>query len=168
MYRFYLWLVLLGLAFAPAGWSDAAEFHLSDGTDFSGEVASATDQGLVIRLKVGGFSERISWAKLTQETLKDLAKDSKAASFVEPYIDVPPEEKAKAKRKEIELKPVPRPQRLEGRISLFAALNTPIGLLILFIFLVANVYAGFEIAVFRHQPIVLACVVSAFVPWLVL
>jgi hypothetical protein len=160
-----LWLVLLGLAFVLAGTSDAAEFHLIDGTDLSGEVASATDQGLVIRLKVGGFSERISWAKLTQETLKELAKDPKTtAGFVEPYIDVPPEEKAKAKRKEIEIKPVPRPPRLEGRISLFAALNTPIGLLVLFIFLVANIYAGFEIAVFRHQPIVLSCVVSAFVP----
>jgi hypothetical protein len=79
-------------------------------------------------------------------------------------LTVAPEEKARAKRKEIELKPVPRPPRPEGRISLFAALNTPIGLLILVIFLVANVYAGFEIAVFRHQPIVLACVVSAFVP----
>jgi len=164
MYRFYFWFVLLGLTFVHAGRSDAAEFHLSDGTDLSGEVASATDQGLVIRLKVGGFSERISWAKLTQETLKELAKDPKTATFVESYIDIAPEEKAKAKRKEIELKPVPRPPRLEGRISLFAALNTPIGLLILVIFLVANVYAGFEIAVFRHQPIVLACVVSAFVP----
>src|SRR4030095_3431804 len=106
MYRFRLWLVLSGLAFVLAGWSEAGEFHLSDGTDFSGEGACATDQGLVFRLEGGGVSERISWAKLTQETLKELAKDPKTASFVEPYIDVPPEEKAKAKRKEIELKPV--------------------------------------------------------------
>src|SRR6185503_42226 len=39
MYRFYFWFVLLALAFVLAGRSDAAEFHLSDGTDLSGEVA---------------------------------------------------------------------------------------------------------------------------------
>jgi hypothetical protein len=143
--------------------SDAAEFHLSDGTDSAaGGVGHGPRPGYPA--KGGRLFGRISWAKRTQETLQDLAKDPKAANFVKPYIDVAPEETPKAKRKEIEIKPVPRPARLEGRVSLFAALNTPIGLLILFIFLVANVYAGFEIAVFRHQPIVLACVVSAFVP----
>ena len=88
MNRFYLWLAVFSLAFAHAGRSHAVEFHLTDGTDFSGEVASATDQGLVIRLKVGGFSERFSWARLTQETLKELAKDAKTATFVEAYIDL--------------------------------------------------------------------------------
>jgi hypothetical protein len=162
MHRFLYLVLFLGFAWLPTNRSCAADFHLTDGTDLVGELASATDEGFVIRLTTGIFSPRIPWSRLSQETLKALATDPKSAEFVEPYIETPPDEKAK--RKAIEIKPVPRIDRPEGRISLFAAFSTPIGLAILLVLIVANVFAGYEIALFRHQPVLLVCAVSLVLP----
>src|SRR5207253_4755869 len=117
-----------------------------------------------LRLNAGGFSERISWSKLNQETLKSLMANPKTAPFVEPYIEVPAEEKAKAKRQAIDVKPVPHPARPQGHISLFAALSTPMGLVILIVLVAANLYAGYEVALFRHHPFLLVCAVSLVLP----
>src|SRR5690349_24900662 len=87
-----------------------AEFHLNNGDVLRGEAASFNDDGLVVRLDVGGFSPRTPWGKFTQETLKLLDQNPQAKPFVEPYIEIPIEvkEKAKEKKKEIIVKDPPR------------------------------------------------------------
>src|SRR5689334_3055992 len=70
-----------------------AEFRLNNGDVLKGEAASFNDDGLVVRLDIGGFSPRIAWGKLTQETLKQLAPNPQATEFVDPYIEIPPEVK---------------------------------------------------------------------------
>lgn len=97
MHRFFCLVILFGFAWLPPNRSCAADFHLTDGTDLTGELASATDEGFVIRLTTGIFSPRIPWSRLTQETLKALAGDPKSSEFVEPYIEIPIDEKAKKK-----------------------------------------------------------------------
>src|SRR3569833_349993 len=75
------------------------EYRLSDGDVLKGEAASFNDDGLVVRLDIGGFSPRIPWGKFTQETLSALAQNPEAKEFVEPYLDVPLNVKEKAKEK---------------------------------------------------------------------
>ena len=164
MYRLYLWLALLCFSVGFATRARAEELRLLDGTVLIGEVASPNDMGVIVKLAAGGFSDRIPWVKLTQDTLKSLAKNAKAGAFAEPYVEEALDEKSKAKREAITIKPPPRPERPAGRVSLFAALNTPAGLMILLVFFAANIFAGFEIAIYRHQPVVMTCVISAVAP----
>src|SRR6185437_3062346 len=101
------WLLILFLGgFSASG----AEYHLSNGDVLKGEAASFNDDGLVVRLDIGGFSPRIPWGKFTQETLKELSTNPQAKEFVEPYIDIPIEvkEKEKKKKKEIRVAEPPR------------------------------------------------------------
>lgn len=164
MRSFCLFCLVVGIVGQASYQALSAEFRLSDGTVVRGEVASFDDNGLVVRLDIGGFSPRVNWSKLTQETLKDLAKNPEAAKFVDPFIETPPEpEKEKKKKKEIVIKPVPRTERPE-KTNLIAIVTAPAGLAILAILFLANLYAGYEIALFRNRPIVLVCGVSAIFP----
>src|SRR5437879_1887165 len=108
--------------------SFAGEYHLNNGDIIRGEPVSFNDDGMVVRLTIGGHSPRISWSKFTQDSLKELAKEPQAAKFVEPFIEVPPAPKDKEKKKrEFLLKPVPRVERVE-KPHFFASFGTPAGL----------------------------------------
>jgi hypothetical protein len=144
----------------------ADEFRLANGNTLRGELASADEDGLVVRLEVGGFSKREPWVNFSQETLKEVAKDKKLAPLVEPFIELAPEElKAQEKKKEIIVREVPtRFERPTEKIGLAGAFMTPVGLAILAVLLAANLYAGYEIALFRQQPTILVCGLSLVFP----
>lgn len=144
------------------GVTRAEEFQLSNGSVLKGETASFNGEGMVVKQEVGGFSQRIPWSQFTEETLKRIAKNPKAAEFVEPFIEPPPD--LKAKRTEIILKPVPRLEPLPGKPGLVAALTTPAGVVILVVLLLANIFAGYEIAVYRKRPAAVVCAVSTLLP----
>src|SRR6185312_4150606 len=91
MRRFYLTLFLIGMLPSLFG----AEFKLLNGDVITGEPAALTEDGLVVRLDIGGFSPRVGWGKLTQETLKQLMENPQAKPFVEPFIEIPVEIKQK-------------------------------------------------------------------------
>src|ERR1051325_5150394 len=122
MHRFHSigWLLIAG--------ARADEFKLANGNVLKGELASADEDGLVVKLDVGGFSKREPWINFSQETLKNLAKDSKVAPLVEPFIELEPEQiKAKERQKEIVVKPVPnRFERPSAKPGLVAAFLTPL------------------------------------------
>lgn len=141
----------------------AAEFRLTDGDVYKGEVASFNDFGLVIRREIGGYTPRIGWGQLTQETLQELKKNPEAAKYVDPFIDLPPEPKEKPKKKEIILKEVPRLERLE-KTSFFASLANPAGLMLIAVFYLANLYGAFEVALYRQRSPLLVCGVSVVIP----
>jgi len=156
------------------GWRLAAvagadEFKLANGNVLRGELASPDEDGLVVKLDVGGFSKREPWINFSQETLKELAKNPKVAPLVEPFIELEPEQiKAKEKQKEIVVKPVPnRLGRPAPKPTLASAFLTPIGLTILAALMLANLYAAYEIAFFRQQPAALVCGLSVLFPVLV-
>ena len=156
-----LWLLAAG--------ARADEFKLANGNVLKGELASADEDGLVVKLDVGGFSKREPWINFSQETLKELTKDPKVASLVEPFIELEPEQiKAKEKQKEIVVKPVPeRQERPSPKPNIATAFITPLGLTILAVLMVANLYAAFEIALYRQQPVALVCGLSVLFPGLV-
>jgi hypothetical protein len=164
MYRLHTFLVLLCLTAWGIVPLQAEDYSLTDGTVLSGEAISFNDRGAQIKLNSGSYSERIPWARFSQEALKDLVKIPKAKEFAEPYLELPAEEKQKAKLAEIKIQPVPHVERPTKRPGLFAAMTTPGGMTILLVLFLANLYAAYEIAVFRSQPTALVCAVSAFVP----
>src|ERR1051326_5108588 len=99
-----VWLVVC-LGWQLGGIVTADEFKLANGNILRGELASADEDGLVVKLDVGGFSKREPWINFSQETLKELTKDPKVASLVEPFIELEPEQiKAREKQKEIVVK----------------------------------------------------------------
>jgi hypothetical protein len=157
------WHVLICLAVWQCLGVYAEEFHLNNGDVLRGEPVSFNDDGLVVRLDIGGHSPRISWSKLTQDTLKDLAKNPQAARFVEPFIDEPPVPKEKEKKKDLTIRPVPRVERIE-KPNFFASFVTPAGLAVFLVLYLANIYAAYEIARFRHRQPMLVCGTSLVLP----
>jgi hypothetical protein len=139
------------------------EFRLNNGDILRGEAVSFNDDGLVVRLEIGGHSPRISWSKLTQDTLRALMKNPQAARFVEPFIDEPPAPKKDKTKRDIVLKPVPRAERVE-KPNFFASFGTAAGLAVLAVLLLGNLYAAYEIARFRHRSPALVCGVSFLFP----
>jgi hypothetical protein len=144
----------------------AGEYRLVNGNVLRGEIVSADEDGLVVKLDVGGFSNREPWVNVSQETLRTLALNSEYAPLVEPFIELAPEElKAREKKREIVVRDVPnRIARPEGRARLLAGFMTPIGLYILGILLAGNLYAAYEIARFRSRPTALVVGVSLVLP----
>ena len=148
--------------------ASADEFKQANGNILRGELASADEDGLVVKLDVGGFSKREPWINFSQETLKELAKNPKVAPLVEPFIELEPEQiKARERQKEIVVQPVSnRMERPPAKPGLVAAFITPLGLVILAVLMLANLYAAYEVALFRQQPVALVCGLSILLPGL--
>ncbi len=155
---------LLAVLFFMATLGD--DFKLTDGTVYSGKPTSFNEDGTVIKLDSGGFSPRVPWPKVPQETLKELAKDPKVKPFVEPFIDVPVEARKPKKENQITLKPVPRVDYYQKKPAFTTAFTTPIGLLLLAAVLGASIYAGYEVAIYKHHPPAVVCGASAIIPLL--
>ncbi len=175
MRRFFLFLIFVGLIWLFPGRGAAAEFKLKDGTIHKGLAISPTTGGVLIKLEgSGSFTSRIAWEKFSQEALKELVKDPKIAKFVEVLIEIPPEEMKeepdqlapKVKKKlPVSIKEFPSPGRPVQKSGLIGALfTTKIGFLILLVLYAGNIFAGYEVAVYRNRPAALVCGVSAAAP----
>ena len=169
MHRYLSFCLVLWLTAQLLGVVRAEEYTMTNTDALRGSIASATEEGLIVSLDVGGYSDRVPWAKFTQDALKLLVKDSRAKAFVEPFIEIPLDIKikkraAKPKPRPITLDPVARAERPDDKNGLFAAVTSPMGLALLAVFYLANLFAAFEIAVYRHRPAALVCGVSALLP----
>ena len=147
-------------------WVQGDSFELTNGDVYKGQAASFGEEGLIVRQDIGVFSPRVHWIKLTQDTLKRLAQNPKIAPFAEPFIELPLDTAPKKKAKDIKIKPVQRAERVTERPTLIAAITTPVGLAILGILFLGNLYAAYEIAVYRGRPFALVCSVSALLPFI--
>lgn len=162
--------LLLGLCalflVTVTGWG--VDFKLTNGDFYTGYAASITDDGLVVRLEKGGFSPRVGWGGLSQETLKEIANSTNAlgAKFASPFIDKTQDERQseRAAKKMVTVKDVPRVQLPTGKQKFLPALGTPVGLLILLALYLANLYAAAEIARFRSRPVFVVVGVSMLFP----
>jgi hypothetical protein len=161
--RLQLICVGLGLCGWLAGTACADTFQLNEGRTLTGELVagSANDAGLQFRLADGSY-ERVAWTSFSQEDLKKFKEDKKLAAFVEPFIEVSQEERLK--RTEVKLNEPPRLTRPAPRSLLGAMFSSSVGAFVLLLLYAANIYAAYEISIFRARPIALVCGVSAVLP----
>lgn len=142
----------------------AQTFQLNDGRSVSGEmlVPSANDAGIQIRIGEGQY-ERVPWGKFSQEDLRKLAENPKLQPFVEPFIEETREELIK-KTDIGPIKPSPRLERPAPRSLLGALFGSSVGIVALLLMYAANLFAAYEVAIFRAQPVGLVCGVAAVLP----
>jgi len=141
----------------------ADTFQLADGTSMTGTIVTFNDNGVMFHLSDDDkYSARIPWTKFSQDSLKEFAKNPKIKPLVEPFIEIPLSERPK--KEEIKVQDVSRLE-LPSKASLFGALfSSSVGLAIILLIYAANIYAGFEIAVVRAQPIPLVMGAAAVLP----
>lgn len=162
MRKFHFICVGLLLCSLLSGIARADTFQLSNGEAVTGEVVSFNEGGLVLRLPDNKYSDRIPWTKFNQADLKKLSENPKIAPLVEPFIEV--SEKERMQKTAIDIKPVPRLERPADQSLIGALFSSSVGIFMLLAFYAANIYAGYEVAVFRGQPKILVCGLAAVLP----
>ncbi len=163
MVRRYCVVIILLACGLVAATVHAETFKLTNGETMTGEVlvSSANDAGAQIKIGDGEY-KRISWASFSQEDLKRFAQIPKLQPYAEPFIQISPEEKFK--KTEVTIKQPPRLERPLPRSLFGALLASGPGMVILLLLYAANIYAAYEISIFRAQSTALVCGVSAALP----
>ena len=139
----------------------AETYQLTSGETVNGELlpTSANDAGVSIKVGEGDY-KKVPWDSFSQEDLRKFRENAKLANFVEPFIVITAEERAK-KTEIPNLKQPPRLARPAAQ-SLFAALfSSGLGLFLMLVVYGATIYAGYEVAIFRAQPVPLVAGLSA-------
>jgi len=152
------WLLIGGLL---AGSARADTFKLTNGETLTGEAfsVSANDQGVQVKLGEGQY-QRVPWASFSQEDLKKFAKDPRMEAFVQPFIVISPDERAR-KTQPPPLKHPPTLERPAKQSVLAALFGSNLGIFMILLVYAANVYAAYEVAIFRAQPPALVCGLAA-------
>lgn len=144
----------------------AGSYTLTDNTKIEGDPISMGDSGVVFRLADGSDSARISWDRFPQQAIRQLydqAATAREKAMIQPLLEEQPQERAE--RKELTVKPITPPVRPQGYLGLFAVFGSPVGLFILVILYGANIFAAYEVAVYRNQPVGTVCGLAA-IPFL--
>ncbi|HEY5910384.1 MAG TPA: hypothetical protein VJA21_07245 [Verrucomicrobiae bacterium] len=155
--------VRLAVVLLMWGWlatAAGADFKLTTGETLTGEAVlpTANDQGIQIKVGEGQY-QKVAWGSFSQEDLKNFAKNAKIEPFVQPFIEVDPE--AKIKRTEVDLKDPPRLAQPARRSLLAAMFSSSLGFSLLLLVYAANIYAAYEVSIFRAQPPALVCGLAA-------
>lgn len=153
---------VLFLGFVPR--TKAAAYSLSDGTTVEGEPISFDPRGVVVKKPDGELAPRVGWTNFTQEALKEFFKNPKAKSFVEPYVDVDESDADKKPVLEIKPKAIQRVDRPAAKAGFGSIFSSPLSQVLLLILWSANIYAGFEIGIFRNYHPGLVAGISAVAP----
>jgi hypothetical protein len=151
--------VVLALTGLLVGIVRAETFQLNDGQTLVGDVVSCNDSGLIVRLSDGKYSDRVPWTKFSQADLKRLGQNPRVAQMVEPFLDVPLVEKPK--KPDVNPQPPARLDRPKVHSLLGALFSSSVGMLLLLLLYAANIYAAYEVSIFRAQPRVLVCGLAA-------
>ncbi len=135
-------------------------FKLVNGAVLNGQPIRPTDTNVMVKLDSGTYTN-LNWVQLSQETLRELEKNKALAPYALIFIDPPPTtRRTAATTKAVVIKPVPRMDQPGGG----GLLASPVMVLLFFLVYAANIYAGYEISVFRQQPPALVCVVAGILP----
>jgi hypothetical protein len=148
-------------------WAQAQSqtFKLRDGATITGRLIAGKDQYLQVALETGGTTPvytNIFWTRLSQETLEQLAGTrGDAARYAAVFLDPEPKQAtATTSAKKININPPPRLDRPQGG----GPFASPVMLVLLLIVYAANIYAGWEIAVYRQWPPAMVALLSAVGP----
>ncbi len=152
-----LWL-WLGLHLGAIG---AESLTLVDGATLSGDIVKFDDNGLLLRVS-GEVYTNIPWGRLSQASLKQLTANPKLKPLVEVFIEPDPSQRPPPK--EIKINPVTRLTIPEHPSLLGGLVGSPVGLGILLVLYLANLFAAFEVAVFRARSPGQVIGISALLP----
>src|SRR6476469_2575847 len=142
----------------------ADTYQLLDGKTVTGEVLLTGANEQTVQLKVGeGQYEKVAWTNFSQPDLKKFQANPKLAALVEPYIEVTQAERIK--KTDVVIKPPTRLERPPSRSFFGSMFSSSLGLFILAVLYAAIIYAGYEVAIFRAQPVPLVAGLSA-IPFL--
>jgi len=158
--------LVLGICLWVATSASAATIEYADGVKITGDIVQKTPAFIQLRIESGYTN--LEWAKISQESLKELQtlaasnRDQKLAEYVAPYIEVPEDEIIK--KTQVEIKPAPRLERPEKGSLIGAMFKSSVGLVCLLLLYAANIYAAYEIATIRAYPPAMVCGIAAVAP----
>jgi hypothetical protein len=160
-----LWIIIYLAGFGLLTLVSQAEtYQLINGEALVGELlpASANDQGVQVKVGEGKY-EKVPWGNFSQEDLRKFRENAKLAPFVEPFVEITPEERVK--KTEVPIKQPTRLARPPSRSFFGAMFSNTLGVVIMLVLYGAIIYAGYEVAIFRAQSIPLVVGLSA-IPFL--
>ena len=135
-------------------------FQLNDGRAVTGDVVQGSANSEGVQIREGDNYERIPWVNFSQDDLKKFAEDKRMARFAEPNIELPPAERVKPPA--VKLNSPPERLNRPPKYSLLAAmLSSSAGLVVLLVLYAANLFAAYEVSLFRAQPQALVCGLAA-------
>ena len=144
---FWLCLAVLGWLVSQAHAQTYLQFEF-DGQSGEYRLVNFKDGYIEIAPRGGGQTKKVPWGHLSQETLQRLKPIKNFGLFAEKWIDPAPQPPpAASNRVRIEIKPVDRMER-PAQGNLF---GTPVTWFFLVMFYLGNIYAGYEIAMFRNR-----------------
>ena len=157
-------LFLLSLVLFVAFGALAAEtLTLTDGATFTGEIVKTDDNGLMLRLPGDTYAAtNLLWSRLSQASLKQLVANPKIKPFAEVFIE--PDASQRPAKPGIQINPVTRLTRPENPSLIGGLLGSPLGLFLLLVVYVANLYAAYEVALVRARPVAQVIGLSAVLP----
>jgi hypothetical protein len=148
-----------GLAYAQGGYMPF-EFN---GQKVQARPVAFKDTHIQLAVQGGGLTN-VPWGHLSQATLQNLIKLRNVpayapyAAFATPFIDPPPQAAPQGPR--ISIKEVKRPPRpASGGLT-----ASPVMYLLFFLIYLANIYAAYEVGVYRQRSSVLVCGLAAVLP----
>jgi len=157
-----LWIALLCQGAA------AGSYALTDGSSVSGDPINYDLNEVMLKTGADSYAH-IAWGKFTDEALQQLRDDTRNPQFkaiVAPMIlkeIAAPVEKARLP--DITVKAVETPARPSGPPGLPAIFASPLGWVMLLILYGTNLFAAYEVALFRNQPLQTVCGLAA-IPFL--
>ena len=160
----WLWLAFV-LSLLAGSHGFGADYQLVTGEMMTGEPLAPDARGVIIKRADGSISERVPWTNFTQAALQDLAKAlPKQQKLLEPFLIEDEPEPVRKARQEIRLTAPPRLDRPDLKAGLGALFSSPLSLTLLLLVYAANLYAAFEISLFRNYPIPLVVGIAAVAP----
>lgn len=139
----------------------ADTYQMNDGTSVSGDIISFNDDGIIFHTPDDKYTDRIPWTQFSQDALKALDKNPKLAPFAEPFIETPPPSPG---QKQVSVHDVTRLDLPPQGSVIGGLFSSSLGIIFILLIYAANIFAGYEIAIFRSRPIGLVAGVSAVLP----
>jgi hypothetical protein len=157
-------LVMVCMAVCMGTVFGQGSYPLLNGEVLTGDAVHFNAQGAIFKRSDGSFTSRTSWTNFTEAALKELGKDARAKPFVDQYLEAAEEDEPEAKRAEITVKPVERLERSNPKAGFGAIFSSPLSIALILLVWAANIYAAYEIALFRNYPWMLVCGIAAVAP----
>lgn len=165
MIRCWLFCVIAAMSLTQALSCFAASYQLITGQEVAGEPIAPDARGVIIKGADGGLSERIPWTNFTQTALQQLAQAlPKQQKLIEPFLVEDEPEPAQKARQEIRFTPPPRLSRPDPKAGIGALFSSPLSVVLLLLVYAANLYAAYEVSLFRNYQPAMIIGVAAIAP----